>query len=331
MARRLQHGFGRRRLGIHDSRHPTRPGERETGQRGPGSSARRPAPRQGRRPSSVPAASTSASPGKFTTWRSPLVSTMAAETGERPRRRIRHSTPSASRPIRTVSATVSSPSRVTSTARPPRRATAIAALAAGPPTTVSRDRARYFSGRDGMVRTRNTKSATAMPAIRTSAIASSRTCPAWPSAQRAVHLSAPLAQVAFSSSAHSKVASSASVTGQRPRAAQVPHNRWIPASAGMTKECSASRRAECHSRLRGSDRTGVISVIPAQAGIHRCSSIACAGVRDTPMAGVPAGIPPKAEIHGSAPAPDGIVRVDDYRRALCHHRTDSASVAREAR
>ena len=90
----------------------------------------------GSRPSSGSGSSANASPPKLTICRSPAGSTATAERGERPARWIRQTTPSASRTPRIESATSSSPSRVDRTARPPRRATAIAALAAGPPTTI---------------------------------------------------------------------------------------------------------------------------------------------------------------------------------------------------
>jgi len=88
----------------------------------------------------------------LTIIRSPPASTMTADTDElQPgqRRRFPHSTPCASNSLRIISAAASSPTRAASTARPPSLAIATAAVAAGPPPTLSKRVARYFSPRSG--------------------------------------------------------------------------------------------------------------------------------------------------------------------------------------
>ena len=62
---------------------------------------------------------------------------------------------------------------------------------------------------------------------------------------------------------------------------------WIPAFAGMT---SLPQPRPCrwhHSRGSGNDTTGVCAVIPAKAGIHRCSRITRMDTPHAPSASVP--------------------------------------------
>ena len=70
----------------------------------------------------------------------------------------------------------------------------------------------------------------------------------------------------------------------------------IPAKAGIHR-CSPMA---CD-RTSDTSAAGAITVIPAKAGIHRCSPMACDRAPDTPAAGAIAVIPAKAGIHRCSP------------------------------
>ena len=63
------------------------------------------------------------------------------------------------------------------------------------------------------------------------------------------------------------------------------------------------------SRLRGNDEAGDRAVIPAEAGIHRCSPFACDRTPDTSTSAGLAVIPAKPGIHAASTEAECPVRV----------------------